>query len=94
LARAILYKVAVLTGLRSDELRDVRVKIAPLTTPQYNVVSALLQAGERGLNKDELVRKSGHADARAILGRVADLDSDWMAVVQFAGKTAGRYRIG
>jgi integrase len=30
LARAILYKAAVLTGLRSDELRDVRVKFVHL----------------------------------------------------------------
>src|SRR5262249_44592170 len=34
-----------------------------LTKPQYNVVKALLDAGETGFTKDELVTKSGHEDA-------------------------------
>jgi hypothetical protein len=73
----------------------VRGKKKPLlTTPQFNVVTAVLQAGGNGLNKDELVEKSGHSDARGILHRLADSDPDWKAVIIFPGKTAGRYRIG
>jgi hypothetical protein len=64
-----------------------------LTTAQYDVVKALLDAGEAGLTKDKLDRKSGHGDARKILRRVADSDPDWKAVIQFGGRPGGRYRI-
>jgi hypothetical protein len=64
-----------------------------LTRPQYNVVKALLDAGDDGLTKDELVNKSRHGDARGILKRLADSDSDWKEVIRFAGRTGGRYRI-
>jgi hypothetical protein len=64
-----------------------------LTTPQYNVVKALLDAGEAGLTKDELDRKSRHGDARKILKRLADSDPDWQAVLSFPGTTGKRYRL-
>jgi hypothetical protein len=64
-----------------------------LTTPQYNVVKALLGAGDAGLTKDELVSKSGHEDARGILTRLAEKDPDWKEVIHFAGQTGGGYRI-
>jgi hypothetical protein len=64
-----------------------------LTFAQYNVVTALLQAGEGGLSKDELARDSGHTDALGILRRLARKDPDWAAVIRFAGQTGGRYRI-
>jgi hypothetical protein len=64
-----------------------------LTTPQYNVVKALLGAGETGLTKDELIKKSGHEDARGILKRLANSDPGWKEVIHFAGQTGGRYRI-
>ena len=64
-----------------------------LTTPQYDVIQALIEAGAKGLNKDELVTKSGRAGARAILTRLCHGDSDWKSVIQFAGKTGGGYRI-
>lgn len=64
-----------------------------LTTPQYNVVKALLDAGDAGLTKDELVSKSGHEDARGILKRLTDSDPDWKKVIHFAGQTGGGYRI-
>ncbi len=64
-----------------------------LTPQQYNVIQSLLEAGERGLNKDELVTKSGHSDARGILSRLAESDDDWRQVISMAGKTNGRYRI-
>jgi hypothetical protein len=65
-----------------------------LTAPQYDVVKALIEAGERGLSKDELDRNSKHGDARNILKRLAKSNSIWKDVIHFAGKTGGRYRIG
>jgi hypothetical protein len=70
------------------------VQKRPLTLPQYEVVKAVLQAGERGLSKDELNRNSKHEDARKILKRLADSDADWEAIIHFAGRAGGRYRIG
>jgi hypothetical protein len=64
-----------------------------LTLPRYNVVKALLDAGEAGLTKDELVNKSRHQDARGILNRLANSDPDWKQVIHFAGQTCGGYRI-
>jgi hypothetical protein len=63
-----------------------------LTTPQYNVIKALLDAGEVGLTKDKLVSKSRHEDARGILTRLAKKD-DWREVIHLAGQTGGGYRI-
>jgi hypothetical protein len=65
----------------------------PLTTAQYDAVTALCDAGEQGLTKDQLNRKSGHGDSRKTLRRLADRDEDWRAVLQFAGATGRRYRI-
>jgi hypothetical protein len=70
------------------------VEKRPLTLPQYDVVNALLESGERGLSKDELDRKSRHGDARKILTRLASSDPDWKAVICFPGRTGGGYRIG
>jgi hypothetical protein len=70
------------------------VEKGPLTLPQYDVVKALLDAGERGLSKDELDRKSKHGDARKILKRLAKSDPDWNAAIHFPGKAGGGYRIG
>jgi hypothetical protein len=64
-----------------------------LTLPQYDVVKALLDAGERGLSKDDLDRKSKHGDARKILKRLAESDPDWKAVISFPDKPGGGYRI-
>src|SRR6516165_2084131 len=50
-----------------------------LTAPQYDVVKALLDAGDAGLTKDQLVEKSHHEDARGILKRLAN-DPDWNKV--------------
>jgi len=64
-----------------------------LTMARYNVVTALLDAGDKGLSKDSLVEKSGHEDAVGILKRLATLDPDWNAVIKLAGIPGGRYRI-
>jgi hypothetical protein len=64
-----------------------------LTRQQYAVVKALLEAGERGLSKDELDRKSQCGDARKILKRLAQSDPGWEAVIHFGGIPGGGYRI-
>jgi hypothetical protein len=66
---------------------------AALTAAQYDVVQALLAAGEKGLTKDALDRKSGRGDARKILSRLAKRDPKWEAVIAFAGKSGMGYRI-
>jgi hypothetical protein len=63
-----------------------------LTFAQHKVIEALLEAGETGLSKDEL--EAVHSDARGILRRLRDRDLDWRAVIHFAGRTGGRYRVG
>jgi hypothetical protein len=68
-------------------------RIKRLTKSRYDVVKALLDVGDAGLSKDELVTKSGHEDARGILKRLAKSDLDWKEVIQFARVTGGGYRI-
>ncbi len=65
----------------------------PLTTAQYCAVKALLDAGDNGLTKDMLDKKSGHGDTRKILKRLAEKDPDWKNVIHFAETTGKRYRI-
>jgi hypothetical protein len=66
----------------------------PLTERQYNVVKALLDAGERGLSKDKLDEKSGHSEARKVLRALRRSDTDWAAVIHMPGKAgSGGYRI-
>lgn len=62
----------------------------PLTDAQHAVVSALVEAGDAGLNKDalEVVRPS----ARRILKKLCE-DADWAAAIVLPGQTNGRYRI-
>jgi hypothetical protein len=64
-----------------------------LTAGEYDVVEALLAAGERGLTKDALIINGRHEDARGILSRLRKKDPDWASVIQMAGKSGGRYRI-
>jgi hypothetical protein len=66
----------------------------PVLTPaRYDVVQALLDAGEGGLGKDELDKKSRHTEARKILQALADSDADWASVIHFPGRKGMRYRI-
>jgi len=55
----------------------------PLSKAAYDVVCALIRAGESGLTKDKLDTESGHGDARKIMKRMADGDRDWKAVLVF-----------
>jgi hypothetical protein len=66
----------------------------PLTEREYNIIQALLEAGERGLSKDKLDEKSGHSEARKVLKTLRESDPDWEAVIQMPGKAGmGGYRI-
>lgn len=69
------------------------IKKEQLTNPQFNVVMALLKAGEKGLSKDAMDSNSGHGESRKILKRLADSDADWESVISFPGKTGRGYRI-
>jgi hypothetical protein len=79
---------------RPSEEPTVLGKTKPrLNQSRYNVVLALLKAGDEGLSKDSLIEKSGHEDAVGILKRLAESDLDWNAVIKLAGIPGGRYRI-
>lgn len=64
-----------------------------LTDARYDIVLALLQAGDNGLSKDQLDHKSCHTEARKILKRLAHSDPDWARVIQFPGSRGRGYRI-
>jgi hypothetical protein len=64
-----------------------------LRNTQYNVVLALIQAGDEGLTKDQLDHKSGHGDARKILSRLANSDPDWKIAIYLPGVKGMGYRI-
>jgi hypothetical protein len=66
---------------------------ARLTAAQYDVVKALLEAGPAGLAKDDLDCRSGHTDARKILGNLARKDPAWADVIHMPGTAGRRYRI-
>lgn len=61
-----------------------------LTDSQRAVLSALLEAGSKGLKKDSLERV--RASARRILRKLRE-DEDWAKVIMMPGKTDGRYRV-
>ena len=57
-----------------------------LPKARYDVVQALIEAGESGLSKDDLDAKSGHSDARKLLYALVKNDSDWKAAILLPGK--------
>jgi hypothetical protein len=82
----------ILTGRSKQPLVRGKLK-GKLTYARYNVIKALLDAGQDGLTLDNLIAKSRHTDARKILKRLSDSDPDWGAVIHSAGQTGGRYRL-
>jgi hypothetical protein len=65
-----------------------------LTGTTFDVVKALLDAGETGLSKDDLDKQSGHTEARKYLKTLARNDPEyWGEVIDFPGKSWGRYKI-
>ena len=67
--------------------------VETLTGAQYDVVKALLDAGERGLSKRKLENESGHSDACNILKRLFNADERWSRVGRLAGGAWKGYRI-
>ena len=57
----------------------------PLSTPQYAVIKALVNAYPKRPNKDELIRESHREDARKILKRLAGSSEVWNSVIDMAG---------
>ncbi len=80
---------------RRDQGPIVRGKEKPvLTDREFNVIAALIAAGQRGLNKDKLDEKSGHSEARKVLRELRNSDPDWASVIHMPGKPGrGGYRI-
>jgi len=80
----------VVLGEKGMPCKVLNVDKPKLTAAQYEVVEALLDAGEEGLTKDalETVRPS----ARRILNELKK-DPEWDEVILMAGQTNGRYRI-
>jgi hypothetical protein len=77
-----------------DDRPIVLGKQKPLLSPAtYDVVLALLNAGEEGLGKDDLDAKSRRTEARKYLKALAAKDADWKAVIHFPGRSWKRYRI-
>ena len=64
-----------------------------VTQPQYEILQALIVAGERGLSLDELKRFSGHHTAEKTLKRLAKKFAEWNQVVLLPGKPHLRYRL-
>ena len=82
----------VLNGMgRCPTIRGKEKK--PMTQTRYDIISALLETGERGLTKDELDKRSGHTDARKTLKLLAVSDPDWGSVILMAGSKGMRYRL-
>ena len=68
-------------------------EVSPVTSTQYDVLQALVNAGEDGLSLRELIRCSGHGSARNVLKNLADSSSKWQQVVLLAGAPGRRYRL-
>jgi hypothetical protein len=84
---------AVILGKRHEEPRVNGTLKRVLTAARYDVVTALLDAGESGLSGDNLVIKSGHGGAVNTLKTLARSDTDWGSVILLPGQPGGRYRI-
>lgn len=68
-------------------------EVSPVTSARYDVLQALVNAGEDGLTLTELVRQSGHGSARNVLKNLADSSSKWQQVILLPGAPGRRYRL-
>ncbi len=65
-----------------------------LSKARYDLVLALITAGDSGLTKDQLIKGSKHGDPVKTMKRLAKSDPDWAAVLVFPGRNySGGYRI-
>jgi len=90
----VTYQSKLVMLFGRGEQPEVNGKRKPiLTAPRYDAVKALIEAGESGLTKDQLDKKSGHTDARKLLKALANDDDDWAEVIIFPGTPGKGYRI-
>ena len=66
---------------------------SPVTSAQYDVLQALVNAGADGLSMTELIRRSGHGSARNVLKNLANSSSAWQQVILMPGAPGRRYRL-
>ena len=66
---------------------------SPVTSAQYDVLHALIKAGEGGLSLTELAKRSGHGSARNVLKNLAASSSEWQQVILLPGAPGRRYRL-
>jgi hypothetical protein len=64
-----------------------------LSVPRHNVLTALLEVFPKSLNKDALIKKSGHKDAVNILKRLRKAGADWESAIDLPGQRGAGYRI-
>ncbi len=81
----------VLYGPTESPIVDGK-KVTPLRIKQYDVMLALVRAGEKGLTKTALADASW-GGARGILNRLRKTSAAWSRVISFPGKTGGGYRV-
>ena len=88
-------KAAVIIGSRNEPPIVLNEPKPILTTGQYDVVRALLNAGRDGLSKSELGEFSGHpTTALKILRNLKNSDPGWAKVIIFPqARQRGGYRI-
>jgi hypothetical protein len=68
-------------------------EVDPLSPAQWDVITALISAGSKGLSLSELLDSTGFSDARGILRRLRLGNDHWAGVIRMAGRAFGRYRI-
>lgn len=80
----------VILGRFGDEPIVLGKRKPRLTRAKFDVVRALLEAGEFGLTKDQLDERSHHTEARKPLKRLHDSDPDWAEVIHLPGRSGLR----
>jgi hypothetical protein len=68
--------------------------VNPLTPAQYDVIQALVEAGDAGLFFNALMDRSGHSHPHKILGRLTNTRPEWRHIIRFPGTSWRGYRLG
>jgi hypothetical protein len=64
-----------------------------LSSATYDVVKALVDAGDAGLSLSDLSKNSGHDGPHVFLKRLTERFAEWAQVIKFPGKPWGKYCI-
>jgi hypothetical protein len=84
---------AVELGNRTDRPKVWGAEKERLTDGEYDVIKVLLEAGDQGVNKDQLVVRSKRSDAVGILKRLRQRDPAWSQAIVMAGRPGAGYRL-